>query len=80
MYTWADKIKGPTVILKGEQSKVVSDNGLQDFIKAVPITVVLKVDGPHSFPMTIPAVAGDAIRMGMDILLRETAPRTSSTT
>ena len=75
MFRWADTIKVPTVLIKANDSPVVSANGLEDFIKAVPITVVLNVQGGHSFPMQHPREAGAAIAMGMDILLRATAPK-----
>jgi pimeloyl-ACP methyl ester carboxylesterase len=70
MFRWADSLRVPAVIVKAEQSPVVSANGLEDFIRAVPITVVLHVKGGHAFPMQHPLAAGDAIAMGLDILQR----------
>jgi pimeloyl-ACP methyl ester carboxylesterase len=73
MYRWAERIRVPTVLVRAAQSPVVSPQGLEDFIAAVPITVALTVKGGHAFPMQHPQAAGRAIAMGLDILLRSSA-------
>lgn len=78
MYEWADKLRVPVVLVQAMESQVVSANGLRDFLTAVPICTVLKVKGGHSFPMQHPREAGDAIAMGLDILLRGTQARPKS--
>ena len=77
MFRWADTLRVPAVVVRAEQSPVVSANGLEDFIRAVPIAVVLHVKGSHSFPMQHPQSAGAAIAMGLDILLRGTQQRSA---
>lgn len=70
MYQWAERLRVPVVIVRAEDSPVVNAAGLEDFIRAAPITVVLSVKGSHSFPMQHPRQAGQAIAMGLEILQR----------
>ncbi len=72
IYRWADAIRVPAVLVRAEGSPVVCAQGLEDFIAAVPVAVVLGVKGGHTFPMQHPQAAGKAIAMGLDILLRAT--------
>jgi pimeloyl-ACP methyl ester carboxylesterase len=75
MYQWAERLRAPAVIVRAEDSPVVSPAGLEDFIRAAPIAVVLSVKGSHSFPMQHPHKAGQAIAMGLEILLGAGQPR-----
>jgi pimeloyl-ACP methyl ester carboxylesterase len=70
MHDWVRKVRVPTVILRAEGSPVVSPQALEEVLAAIPVAVRMNVKGSHSFPMEHPRAAGEALALGMDILLR----------
>ncbi len=68
VFHWADRIKAPAVFLRGRQS--FPGGPLEELARAIPISVVMSLNGTHTFPMEHPAEAGRALAAGLDLLLR----------
>jgi len=70
IFAWADAVRAPTVILRGKDSPVASDEGCASLAERLPIATVLTVGGGHMFPLDAPPACAGALMQAVSMLAR----------
>jgi pimeloyl-ACP methyl ester carboxylesterase len=70
MWEWAQRVRAPTVILRGEDSPVASAEALEELADLLPVATVLTVKGGHTFPQEHPEPTAEALALAWQILER----------
>ena len=70
VWEWADQVRAPTVILRGETSDLALAPAMEDLADAIPIATVISVKGSHTFPQEQSRATGEALTFALSLLTR----------
>lgn len=69
-WEWAERVRAPTVILRGEDSHTINPAALTDFARTLSLAAVISVKGTHTFPQEFPQQTAIALETAISVLLR----------
>lgn len=78
LWEWADQVRVPTVILRGETSDTALAEAMEDLADAIPVATVISVKGSHTFPQEQSPATGEALAFALNLLTRAGAAAESA--
>ena len=70
IWQWAQHVKAPTVVLRGQESEVAHGAALEELAEMLPIAAVAVVKGGHTFAQQHPDKAAEVIDFAWKLIMR----------